>query len=99
MAAHNWRMVRLKLMQAGIRDPMDLRSMHYILDAVEQMVLESYVSNDPDADRRKREGFIDRLYGPNPETRKLNGAGYVETPAGFEEDEVEAAFDAFMASA
>lgn len=95
-AAH-WRMVRHKLLLAGIADPMALGSMHALLDVAELMVLESMQTADPDQDRLRREQFLDKLYAPTKETIALNGAGYKPVPAEFMDPEnIEASFDAFM---
>jgi hypothetical protein len=98
MTAHHWRTVRSKLLLAGIADPMGLRNMHMLLDTTESMILEAMsMSGDKDA-AFKRSQFIDRLYSPANDVSNLNGDGYVAAPAGFEPENVEAAFDAFAAA-
>ena len=97
LAAHHYRQVRTRLLLAGIADPMGLRNMHMLLDTVESMVLESLsMSGDRDAEFQRSQ-FIDRLYSPVNDAG-LNGSGYAGTPAGFEDDAVEASFDAFAAA-
>lgn len=97
MTAYHWRTVRTKLLLAGIADPMGLRSMHMLLDTTESMIVESIsYSGEKDAEFRRSQ-FIDRLYSPVNDAG-LNGSGYAGTPAGFEDDAVEASFDAFAAA-
>lgn len=80
---------------SGVADPMtDMRSMHVLLDVTEQAVLESM---EKEQERKK---FLDQLYAPEvAEAKKLNGDGYKPRPSGFDDDDVEASFDAFMAAA
>ena len=47
---------------------------------------------------RERKSFLDKIYAPEKGT-KLAGTGHKPAPAGFDEDAMEAAFDAFSASA
>lgn len=93
MTAHHWRALRLKLILAGVTDPMRLPSMHLLLDNTEAAVLES-MAGDKDSEAR-RSMFLNKLYAPTPEVRNINGDTYVAQPAGFEPDQVEADFDAF----
>ena len=99
ITAHHWRAMRLRFYQAGITDPLGLPTMHALLDMSESVILESMVSTDQKKDERDRKNFIDKLYAPEPTTAALNGESYVATPAGFEDEDVEAAFDAFTSSA
>lgn len=99
MAAHNWRSLRQRALGEGITDLMALPSMHVVLDFTESLGMESAMS------KCKTEGeaasalsdFHDRLYRPDlTEARMINEP--LPVPQGFEDDEVEAAFDAFAAS-
>lgn len=95
---HHWRTVRHKLAMAGIADPMRMPSMHPILDVMEDLVLESKISADPDETIRQRKEFIDQLYAPAV-NRTLNGDKYrpeKTPPPGFEPHEVNACFNAFQ---
>lgn len=78
-------------------DPMGMPSMHRILDRMEFIILDSMQgSQDPKSDENRRRMFLNRLYAPTLEAKKLNGDGYKPVPAGFENPEdVETAFDAF----
>lgn len=99
LTAHHWRTMRLKLILAGIPNPMALPSMHVLLDTTESSILEAMHGDNPKDGESKRAMFIDRLYAPTPEALALNGEDYVAQPDGFEPDEVEAAFDAFAKAA
>lgn len=86
LTAHHWRTVRRKLMADGISNPMlDLPTVHMLLDATEQLVLESFVSNKPAKDKADRERFLDSLYRPTPEAIAISGDGYKPIPAGFDD--------------
>ncbi len=98
MTAHHWRTIRTKLLLAGIADPMGLRSMHMLLDTTESTIMESMSSSREKDAEFKRDQFVDRLYSPANDVSNLNGEGYVAAPAGFEPENVEAAFDAFAAA-
>ncbi len=98
LTAHHWRTLRNKLLLVGVSDPMSLRSMHHLLDTTESAVLESIASShDKDAEFQ-RNRFIDQLYSPANDTSGINGDKYKAVPAGFEPENVEAAFDAFAAA-
>lgn len=99
LTAHHWRAIRLKMLLAGIDDPMGLPSMHILLDATENAILESMHGRNAKDSEMKRSMFIDKLYAPTVVTRKLNGEKYVAKPEGFAEEEVEASFDAFAQAA
>lgn len=87
----------MKLVYAGVSDPMLLPSLHYLLDVAEAMVLESKQTGDPDKDEAARGTFFDQLYAPDKLAIELNGAGYRAPPPGFDDPaEMELAFDAFM---
>ncbi len=90
LTAHHWRTLRLRLLKAGVHNPMLLSSMHMLLDTAEDAVLDALPH-----DSMERTMFIDRLYSPlnDPETLK-NGS-----PAGFTDEDVEDSFDAFAAAA
>jgi hypothetical protein len=98
MTAHHWRTVRLKMLLAGIADPMKLPSMHILLDLVENLVLESFQSTKPEDDKRKREQFQDSLYRPVAQSFKELDEGYKPIPAGFDPEDTEDAFDAAITS-
>lgn len=97
IAACHWRTIRVKLVGAGVVEPMALGSMHMVLDLAETLVVESFKNaKEP---QRELASFYRRLYGPSPEAMALNGDGYDPTPPGFSEQEMEAAFDAFSRAA
>ena len=95
MTGHHWRMLHHKLIGAGIPDPLELPSMHALLDYTEAVVVDNIVNGD-DA-RTELASFYRRLYGPTAEALSLNGEEY--RPPGFTPDEVEASFDAFARAA
>lgn len=101
MAGQHWRTIRTRLLNNGIPDPMALTSLHAMLDAVEDLVVQAMISDCVKAEeaRAKRAKFLNALYAPTGETAlRLNGDGYKPTPAGFDTPEdVENAFDAFAA--
>lgn len=100
MAAHNWRALRSRLQDKGIADVMAMPSMHHVLDVIEQMGLESAVhgaTKEIEA-KAKISAFYNKLYAPDPTARIINGDGWQPQPAGFEEAEIEASFDAFMSA-
>lgn len=100
MAAHNWRTLRTRLADKGVIDVMAMPSMHSVLDIMEQMGLESAVhgaKKEVEA-RSKISSFYNKLYAPDPTARVINGDGWQPKPAGFEEEEIEASFDAFMSA-
>lgn len=97
LTAHNWRAVRSHIIGLGIGDPMEMSSMHQILDVTEKLVIESFVSTDHKKDQRDREKFIDTLYRPSLEEMKSPGSE-MAAPAGFE-DGGEDSFASFMAQA
>lgn len=99
MAAHNWRALRQKGLSQGIGDLMSLQSMHMVLDMIESMGVESATARaKTEAEFTSMLGdFYDGLYKPDiREALMVNAPEPV--PPGFEDDEVEAAFDAFAAS-
>lgn len=99
MAAHNWRSLRQRGLGEGITDLMDIRSMHVILDMIETVGIESATARaKTEAEFTSALGrFYDKLYKPDlREALRVNAPQPV--PAGFEDDEVEAAFDAFVSS-
>lgn len=103
MAGHHWRILRTRLLNNGIPNPMALTSLHAMLDAVEDLVVQAVMSEATTSEeaQTKRSHFLSSLYAPmGQEAAKLNGEGYKPTPAGFETPEtVENAFDAFAAMA
>lgn len=68
MAAHHWRLLRLEFQGAGIDRPMELPSMHILLDRIERIVLESMQTSKPAEDARRRKSFLDKLYQPDPKS-------------------------------
>ena len=100
MAGHHWRAVRTRFLNDGIANPMELSSLHAMLDKVESVVLEAVVNG---AGTKKGEAkaahdkFIRDLYTVPPGLAKLNGHTETdEVPEGFETPEaVEQGFDAF----
>lgn len=97
-AATSWRTVRHIICGTGIPDPMQMPSMHLVLDFTEQAVLESLVTGDRDKDKMKRDQFFDRLYGPQPGGGKRRGSRPEVIPAGFSNTEQAASFTGFMRS-
>ncbi len=100
MAAHNWRILRERAMSKGIGDMMALPSMHVVLDAAEQLGLESATAGAKTEAtlRQALTGYYDKIYKPDIITKVINGKDYVEPPPGWSDDEVEASFDAFLAA-
>lgn len=101
MAAHNWRVLRARYADKGIGDIMSqVNTMHAVLDVMEQVGLESAVSSCKSATEAKTEmtRYFDKLYKPDVRAVQLNGDGYLPPPPGFSEEEMEASFDAFLAS-
>jgi len=98
MTAHNWRDVRARLQTHGIADPMGLPSMHAVLDATEAMIVEATVSGakTQGEGQRKLDQFYDRLYKPDVTTD--GDSGELLIPPGFDDESVEASFDAFTAA-
>jgi hypothetical protein len=99
MAAHNWRTLRQKGLEGGIADLMALESMHVVLDMIEAVGVESAVAGAKTEGEFKTQlgSYYDKLYKPDiREAMRINKPEPV--PAGFEDDEVEAAFDAFVSS-
>lgn len=97
MCAYHWRTIRQKLLMAGVLDPMNLPSMHALLDVAEAMAVDA-ASNDDDP-RTAVNGVYRRLYSVTPDLVALNGEDYRPAPPGFDPDEVEDAFDAFARAA
>lgn len=100
VTAFHWRNLRQRLTSAGILDPMRLTSLHALLDFTETLALEG-AGNTGDAkkDEQARRAFLHKLYAPEPGTAALNGDGYHPRPAGFDDEDIEASFDAFAAAA
>lgn len=73
---------------------MKLPTMHMLLDVVENLIVESMVSNKPEEDKRKRAEFYDMLYRPAVQNFKDLDDGYKPIPAGFDPEDTEDAFDA-----
>jgi hypothetical protein len=105
MAAHNWRTIRQRYADKGIADPMSLPSMHHVLDTAENLALESATAGAKTKMEAERgvSSVYTRLYRPDltEEISAINGSDeeLLRPPPGFEDDEVEASFDAFVASA
>lgn len=101
MAAHNWRTIRVRYADKGIGNVMaEVNSMHAVLDVMEQIGLESAMSSAKTTTEAKSEmtRYFDKLYKPDMRAVKLNGDGYLPPPPGFSDEEMEASFDAFLAS-
>lgn len=103
---HSWRTVRYKLLLAGIPDPMQLPSLHAVLDVTEQIVVESLFRSaeeregPPSKGEMKVQSFYDTIYRPDPVDVDASDEPVEEdfVPAGFEDpDEMEASFDSFAA--
>jgi hypothetical protein len=88
LTAHHWRAIRARIINAGIADPLSLTSLHALCDVTETAILEN-------ADSEATTKFYDKLYAPEI-GKDLNDAGYKPKPSGFDDDEVEASFDAFL---
>lgn len=93
--AQHWRVLRAKLAQGGVTRPLEqITSLHALLDSTEAMVLESM------EDKKARDKYFDQMYQPRIDRDAgLAGSGYKPAPAGFEDDEVDASFDAFLGAA
>ena len=101
MAAHNWRTIRVRYADKGIGNVMaEVNSMHAVLDVMEQIGLESAMSSAKTTTEARSEmtRYFDKLYKPDMRAVKHNGDGYLPPPPGFSEEEMEASFDAFLAS-
>lgn len=99
MAAHNWRTLRQKGLGEGITDLMAMPTMHTVLDMIESLGIESAVHGcKTEAEGKAALGqFYDKLYKPDiRDAMVMNEPDPI--PAGFEDDEVEASFDAFVSS-
>jgi hypothetical protein len=95
-----WRMVRTRIAEHGVEDPMTgLSSLHALLDHTEQLVLQSYEGLKPAAQRAKRAQFFNALYAPERTAKPINGPDYKQVPAGFDKESVDASFEAFAAAA
>lgn len=103
MAAHNWRIIRARYGDKGIADPMRLPSMHVVLDAAEALAVESAASGATTSAEAKQKvsDLYNRLYAPDLTelVRDVNGGKYLPPPPGFDDEAVEASFDAFLKSA
>ena len=105
MAAHNWRALRQRGFGDGIADLMALTSMHAVLDMMETLGAESAVSGAKKETEAKAalSGYYDKLYKPDLSeiARMVNGTDeeLMKPPPGFEDDAIEASFDAFMSAA
>lgn len=96
--AQHWRVIRSHLINHGIADPMELPSMHVLLDVTEQLEIESIQGSTPAETTRKRSQFYDRLYTPE-RGGQTNGPSYTPADAGLSDPEIEDAFDAFARAA
>ena len=91
--------MRSKLLLAGIGDPMNLPSMHSLLDLTESALEESMSATaDPAEGRQKVSEFRDQLYAPPVEPEKAK-AGYRPPPSWWTEGNSDDEFDAAMRSA
>ena len=91
--------MRSKLLLAGIGDPMNLPSMHSLLDLTESALEESMSATaDPAEGRQKVSEFRDQLYAPPVEPEKAK-AGYKAPPSWWTEGNSDDDFDAAMRTA
>ncbi|UJE15688.1 hypothetical protein SEA_LIGMA_33 [Gordonia phage Ligma] len=96
ITATHWRTLRGRMAGFGITRPLEeLPNLHVLLDLTEAAVMESFSGKDAE---RERKSFLDKLYAPE-RGKQLSGTGHKPAPAGFDEDAMEAAFDAFSATA
>jgi hypothetical protein len=95
ITAHHWRTVRNHLITHGVSDPMGLPSLHALLDVTESMVIDSIQEAKPEATKRKRQEFYDRLYAPEKLPTRTAKPLPTARPDGFDDEEVEASFDSF----
>ncbi|QNL30160.1 hypothetical protein SEA_MARIOKART_33 [Gordonia phage Mariokart] len=96
ITATHWRTLRGRMASYGITRPLEqFASIHPLLDITEAAVLESFSGKDAE---KERKSFIDALYAPE-RGKAVSGTGHKPAPAGFDDDAMEAAFDAFSASA
>lgn len=100
MAAHNWRVLRVRAADNGIPNLMECSTMHTVLDLAEQLGAEAATSGAKTSTEAKSSlsSYFDKLYKPDRITQQINGDGYMPPPPGFSDEEVEASFDAFMSS-
>lgn len=87
--AQEWREIRRRFNAAGILDPMQLPSMHAVLEFTEAAVIESIQGDDAQV---KLAQFYDRLYAPE---KTAVGAGKGSPPPGFSVAETSSSFDVF----
>lgn len=92
--AYLWRAVRLRLILAGIHDPMALPNMHLVFDVTEKLMVESMVGPDGE-DQQNR--FFTRLYGPAPHPRP-GVKGIAVPPPGFSPEEMDASWRAWTSA-
>lgn len=99
ITAQHWRVLRGKLLAAGVADPMGLPSMHHVLDFTELTVLETMGGGDAKKAERERTAFWNGLYAPDrdeiEEAKAAGDSGHRPPPSGFDPEDMEAAFDAF----
>lgn len=68
--------------------------MHALLDATEAAVLKSM------EDKKERDKYMDAMYAPRAQLHAgIAGDGYKPKPAGFDDEDVENSFDAFLGAA
>lgn len=102
LAAHNWRVLRSKLRGERVGDPMRMPSMHAVLDAAEDLAVESATAGAKTSTeaRQKVSDLHDRLYAPElAAAQTVNGEDYLPIPEGFDAESMEASFDAFLKTA
>lgn len=94
--AYLWRAVRLRLVLAGIRDPMRLPTMHLVFDVTEKLMVESMAGPDGEEQQTR---FFNRLYGPAPHLIPgPKGKGQTVPPAGFSPEEMAASWKAWTSA-
>lgn len=106
ITGHHWRVVRSRLSENGIADPLtEFGSLHALLDVTERIVLESLSHSGEGKDahiqaKRNMDDFLDKLYAPEfDKTAAINDSAYRPVPAGFDEDSMEDGFDSFLNTA
>ncbi|AKF14703.1 hypothetical protein SEA_ALANGRANT_38 [Mycobacterium phage AlanGrant] len=92
--------MRTRAWEKGHDNLMGAPTMHVVLDAMEQLGLESAMSGvKSNAEAQSAmASFYAKLYRPDPTAYKVNGEGYMPPPPGFSDEEMEASFDAFLSS-
>lgn len=93
--AYLWRAIRVRLLDAGIPNPMTLPSMHPILDLTEKLMVESMTGKTAEEQQTR---FFDRLYGPPPTPIRASKGRKIVPPPGFSEAEMAASWQSWTAA-